>query len=82
MEQILQAYGLPSQKKTVPAIMMLSQNTKTRVCSPDGDTDLFDIVTGVLQGDILAPFIFIICIDYILRRDEKGWVSSVSSAFG
>ena len=30
-------------------------NTKVKVCSPDGDTDYFDIVTCVLQGDTLAP---------------------------
>ena len=37
------------------------------VHSPDGDTDFFDIVAGVLQGDILAQYLFIICQDYILR---------------
>ena len=31
------------------------------------DTDFFDIITGVLQGDTLAPYLFILCIDYILR---------------
>ena len=33
----------------------------------------FDITAGVLQGDTLAPFIFIICLDYVLRKaiDEK-----------
>ena len=35
--------------------------------SPDGDTDYFDIVAGVLQGDKLAPYLFIICLDYVLR---------------
>ena len=35
--------------------------------SPDGDTEYFDIVAGVLQGDTLAPYLFIICLDYILR---------------
>ena len=32
--------------------MMLSRNTKVKVRSPDGDTDYFNIVAGVLQGDI------------------------------
>ena len=65
MEQILLAYGLP--KETVAAIMMQYKNTKVKVCSPDWDTDYFDIVAGVLQGDILAPYLFIICLDYVLR---------------
>ena len=47
--------------------MMLYRNTKVKVLSPDGDTDYFDIVAGVLQGDALAPFLFIICLDYVLR---------------
>ena len=47
--------------------MMLYENTKVKVCSPDGDTDYFNIVAGVLQRDTLAPYLFIICLDYILR---------------
>ena len=27
----------------------------------------FDIVAGVLQGDTLASYLFIICLDYVLR---------------
>ena len=65
MEQILFAYGLP--KETVVAIMMLYRNTKVKVCFPDGDTDYFDIAAGVLQGDTLDPYLFIICIDHVLR---------------
>ena len=47
--------------------MILYRNTKVKVRSPDGDTDYFDIVAGVLQGDTLAPYLFIICLDYVLR---------------
>ena len=47
--------------------MILYRNTKVKVCSPDGDTEYFDIVAGVLQGDTLAPYLFIICLDYVLR---------------
>ena len=65
MEQILLTYSLP--KETVAAITILYRNTKVKVCSPDGDTEYFDIVTGVLQGDTLAPYLFIICLDYVLR---------------
>ena len=46
---------------------MLYKNTKVNVCSPDGDTNFFDIVAGVLQGDKLAPYLFIICLDNVLR---------------
>ena len=35
--------------------MMLYKNTKGKVRSPDGVTDYFDIIEGVLQGDTLAP---------------------------
>jgi len=34
--------------------------------SLDGDTDFFDIKAGVLL-DILAPLLFIIILDYVLR---------------
>ena len=65
MEQILLAYGLP--KGTVAAITILYRNTKVKVLSLDGDTEYFDIVAGVLQGDTLASYLFIICLDYGLR---------------
>ena len=65
MEQIQLAYGIP--KETVAAITILYRNTKVKVRSPDGDTEYFDIVAGVLQGDTLAPYLFIICLDYVLR---------------
>ena len=35
-------------KETVAAITILYRNTKVKVRSPDGDTEYFDIVTGVL----------------------------------
>ena len=47
--------------------MMLYRNTKVKVRSSDGDTDYFDIVAGVLQWDTLAPYLFIACLDYVLR---------------
>ena len=65
MGQILLANDLPWV--TVAAIMFLYKNTKIKVVSPDADTDFFYIVTGVLHEGTLAPYLFIICLDYVLR---------------
>ena len=45
---------------------MLYKNTKAMVGSPDRDTDFY-VVARVLQGDTLAPYLFIICQDYVLQ---------------
>ena len=65
MEQILLAYALP--KEIVTAIMMHQRNTNVRFCSPDGDTDFFEIIAGVLHRNVLTPHVFMICLDYLLR---------------
>ena len=57
MEQRLLANGLP--KETVTAIMMVYRNTKLTVRSPNGGTDYFDIVAGVLQRDTLGPYLYL-----------------------
>ena len=46
--------------------MMLYKNMKVMVCSPNGDTDFFEIVAEVLQGDTAAPYTHIICLGYVL----------------
>ena len=65
MEQILLAHGLP--KETVAAKIFVYRNTKLKACSPNGDTDYFDIVASVLQGDTLTPYLFLISLDYVIR---------------
>ena len=65
MEQILLAESL--SKETVAAITILYRNTKVKVRPPDGDTEYFVFCKGVLQGHTLAPYLFIICLDYVLR---------------
>ena len=47
--------------------MIQFNNTIAKVCSPDGETDYLKIETGVLQRDTLAPYLFIICLDYVPR---------------
>ena len=41
--------------------------TTVKVHSSNGDTYFFNIVIGVLQEDALAPYLFIVCLNYVLR---------------
>ena len=43
-------------------------NTTAQVLSHDGDTEFFETVDGLLQGDTLAPYLFIIALDYAMRQ--------------
>ena len=69
MEQILEAYCIPNE--IIKAIMILYKNTRAFVRYADGDKEFFDIIAGVLQGDTLAPYLFIIVLDYVLRNLDQ-----------
>ena len=45
-----------------------STRTEAQVITPDGNTEFFEILAGVLQGDTLAPFLFIIVLHYPLEK--------------
>ena len=70
MLQILKAYGIPEQLTN--AIAEIYKDTKAKVISPDGETEEFEILAGVLQGDTLAPYLFVIVLDYALREAIDG----------
>ena len=61
---ILPAYGIP--KKIVDLISMLYINTTSQVITPDGMTEFFKTLAGMLQGDTLALYLFVIIIDYCM----------------
>ena len=54
-------------EQLVSATGLLYTGTKTKVLLPDGETEFFEVLAGVLQGDTLAPYIFAIMIDYAMR---------------
>ena len=62
--KILKAYGIPDI--IVQLIDRVYTGTKAKVVTADGTTEVFDILAGVLQGDTLAPYLFIIVVDYIM----------------
>ena len=65
---MLLEYCIPNETK---AIMVMYKNTQAFVRSPDGDTEFFNIIAGVLQGDALATYLFIIVLDYVLRNLDQ-----------
>ena len=67
--EILTSYGVPT--KIVEAINILYKDTVTQVLTPDGGTEFFDVVAGVLLGDTLAPCLFIVALDYALREATR-----------
>ena len=70
MMKILKAYGVPPN--LLRAIETMYTGTRAKVVTPDGDSEEFDIQAGVMQGDTLAPFLFVIVLDYALRKAING----------
>ena len=57
--KILRAYGIPEM--IVELIEKMYTDTLAKVITPDGLTEVFKILAGVLQGDTLAPYLFYHC---------------------
>ena len=64
--KILKHYGIPA--RYISIFKTLYKNFSCCVKITTGYTDFFEIVSGVRQGCILSPFLFIIVIDYIMRK--------------
>ncbi|KAJ4945017.1 hypothetical protein JOQ06_013556 [Pogonophryne albipinna] len=70
MVKILEAYGVPPN--LLRAIETMYAGTRARVVTPDGNSEEFDILAGVMQGDTLDPFLFIMVLDYALMKAISG----------
>ena len=65
MFEILRLYGIP--ERIISAIKVLYTDTSSSILFSDGETESFSIITGILEGNTLTPFLFIVVVDYILR---------------
>ncbi|XP_078619529.1 uncharacterized protein LOC144886675 [Branchiostoma floridae x Branchiostoma japonicum] len=66
---IARSYGIPGQ--FVNTFKSLYANSRCCVRTEGGTTDFFDIVTGVRQGCILSPFLFLLTIDFVLKKTTE-----------
>ena len=65
LEDILRNYGLTT--KIVAAVMSMYLGTTARVVTAYGCSNDLAVESGVLQGDTLASYLFVITVDYVLR---------------
>ena len=52
-------------------------NSKSAVMIDGNISDPFEVSTGVLQDDILAPYLFIISVDFLMKTSTSGSDSGV-----
>jgi hypothetical protein len=63
---ILAAYRIPG--KMIIAIKSLYEGSGASVKVGSAKSGMFNFNSGVKQGCVLAPFLFIVCIDFIMRK--------------
>ena len=66
----MRLYGIP--EKIVSLVKFSYDGTNCQVFHDGQLSDPFDINTGVRQGCLLSPFLFILIIDWIMKETTKG----------
>ena len=66
---IVRIYGILA--RYINIFKSLYQDSRCCVRTDDGTTDFFNINTGVRQGCVLSPFLFLIAIDFVMRKSMK-----------
>ena len=63
---LLEQHGVP--QLLVQAVMDFYNRSSAFVQTPDGPSPEFPTTSGVLQGDTLSPFLFVVVMDFVIRR--------------
>jgi hypothetical protein len=66
LPSLLDEFGIPASLRE--SIVAMYQTTKAMVRTTDGTTTPFATSTGVMQGDSLSPFIFVLFMHHIIRK--------------
>ena len=68
--KIMRHYGIP--QKLVTLVEKMYDGTTCRILNEGQLTDSFEIKTGVKQGCLLSPFLFILALDWLLKQVTRG----------
>ena len=62
-------YGIPD--KIISLVKSMYEGSGGCIIHKGKLTTFFEITTGVRQGCLLSPFLFLLCIDWILRQSTE-----------
>ena len=68
--EIMREYGIPS--KLITMVKAMYEQSKCAVVDGSGCYDWFDVKTGVKQGCCMSGFLFLLVIDWVMRRTSEG----------
>ena len=77
--KLLRHYGVPV--KIVSLIQYIYQDMGCRVVHAGQTSEQFQVKTGVRQGCLLSPFLFLLVIDWITRRQREGKIMASNENF-
>ena len=66
MGKVLRHYGVPEW--LVKLVINLHEGTFCKVMIDGSLSDAFEVRSGVIQGGILSPLLFVLVIDYVMKR--------------
>ncbi|CAM5100282.1 unnamed protein product [Eretmochelys imbricata] len=69
MRKIVEQYGIPTKLSNI--MQAFYANSKCCIKMENGLSKLFSIKTGVRQGYVLSPFLFMLVIDYVLKQCDS-----------
>ena len=79
MWKLMEHYGIPP--KFVSLIKQLYENSTCRVIHNGKLTNSFQVRTGVKQGCLLSPFIFLMAIDWIMKTSTENSKTGICWTF-
>ena len=76
---IMRHYSIP--ERVVEAIARLYYGSKAKVFVNGDLSEEFEVSTGVMQGDVLAPYLFILVVDYVMSRSVENFGFEYTKAY-
>ena len=75
MWKLLKHYGVP--EKIISLIRCTLQDMSFRIAHAGQLSESFEVKTGVRQGCLLSPFLFLLVIDWIMKTTTTGRNSGI-----